>query len=130
MFKTPVSYSVFVICLLIPNSKVLEIDFSINVKLAVGLSEVNGGGNPTSRSMLVLIFNATISDINVVIKATHKMSPRSPLLLPCLLLLLSQCGLLSGYSAGGPRSQCGSMTPGHGLAPQSSSSPFEVQVKI
>ena len=111
-----------------PNSKVLEIDFSINVKLAVGLSEVNGGGNPTSRS--VLIFNVTISDINVVIKATHKMSPLSPLLLPCLLLLLSQCGQLSGYSAGGPRSQCGSMTPGHGLAPQSSSSPFEVQVKI
>ena len=110
-----------------PNSKVLEIDFSVNVKLAVGLSEVNGGGNPTSRSVLLLIFNVTISDINVVIKATHKMSP---LMLPCLLLLFSQCGQLSGYSAGGPRSQCGSMTPGHGLAPQSSSSPFEVQVKI
>ena len=58
------------------------------------------------------------------------MSTRTTLLLPFLLILASQCGQLSGYSRGGPKSQCGSMTPGHNLAPQTSSSPFEVQVKI
>lgn len=52
----------------------------------------------------------------------------SPLIFPCLLLLATQYGLLSGYSQGGPRSQCGSMKPGHGLDPQTSNSPFEVKL--
>ena len=49
------------------------------------------------------------------------------LLLMTPLILAAQCGLLSAYSSGGPRSQCRSITPGHGLRAQSTDSPFSVQ---
>ena len=52
------------------------------------------------------------------------------LLLMTLLILSAQWGLLSAYSSGGPRSQCGSMKPGHGLSAQTTDSPFIVQAGL
>ena len=48
---------------------------------------------------------------------------------PLLLFLLLRCGPSSGYGGGAPRSQCGSLMPGHGGAAQdTSTSPYEVKV--
>ena len=48
---------------------------------------------------------------------------------PLLLFLLLRCGPSSGYGGGAPRSQCGSLMPGHGGAAQDTgTSPYEVKV--
>ena len=49
--------------------------------------------------------------------------------LPLLYLTSINIAPSLGYSLGSPRSQCGSMTPGHGLQPQdNSNAPYQVSL--